>query len=245
MSSSQSSSVEVVPDEIARDAEVAADRLPDPVPVERPGERVGDRVGDRAVVLVAAVERGHEVVAALEDRARQQLDPLRDDRAEVRVDDDQRLDVERGRHLEDRPQRGPLAADPLDLGVGEGHALEPVRRADEQDPLDVVGWLGLGHHPLGPVGRPGVGVDQDGTEVGEVLDEPGLGGPDDVADRCGVPVARDADHDVGATEPVDLVSDRRAQDGLGHPVTLPPAGRPRQRRGIATVAQSGFGSPGR
>ena len=62
--------LEVVPDEVAGDAEVAADRLADAMAVERPRQRVGDRVGDRAVVLVAGVERRDEVVAALEDRAR-------------------------------------------------------------------------------------------------------------------------------------------------------------------------------
>ena len=61
---------EVVPDEVARDPEIAADRLADPMAVQRPGERIGDRVRDRAVVLVAGVERRDEVIAALEDRAR-------------------------------------------------------------------------------------------------------------------------------------------------------------------------------
>ena len=168
---------EVVPDEVARDAEVAADRLADAMAVQRPGERIGDRVGDRAVVLVAAVERRDEVVATLEDRPGQQLDPLGHDRAQVRVDDDQRLDLERRGHLEDRPQGGALAADAVDLGVGQGDALEPVGRPDEQDRLDVVGRLGLGHDPLGPVGRARIGVDEHRAEVGEVLDEPGLGGP--------------------------------------------------------------------
>ena len=61
---------EVVADEVAGDAEVAPDRLPDPPAVERPRERVGDGIRDRAVVLVAGVERRDEVEAALEDRAR-------------------------------------------------------------------------------------------------------------------------------------------------------------------------------
>ncbi len=215
---------EVVPDEVAAHPEVAADRLPDPVPVERPGEGVGDRVRDRAVELVARVERGDVVVAALEDRSGQELDPLRDDRAQVGVDDHERLHLEGGGHLEDRPQGGALAADPLDLGVGQGHPLQAVRRADQEDPLDVVGGLRLGHDPLGAVGRAGVGVDQHRAEVGEVLDQPGLGRPDHVADRRRVPVAGDADHDVGAADPLDLVADRLSQDGLGHPPTVPPRG---------------------
>ena len=111
--------LEVVADEVARHAEVAADRLPDAVPVQRARQRVGDRVGDRAVVLVARVQRRDEVVAALEDRAGEELDPLRDDAPQVAVHDDQRLDLERGRDLEDRAQGRALAADAVDLGVGQ------------------------------------------------------------------------------------------------------------------------------
>ena len=217
--------LEVVPDEVAADAEVATDRLADPVAVEGPCQRVGDGVGDRAVVLVARVERGHVVVAALDDRAGEQLDPLRDDRAEVAVDDDERLDLEGGRDLEDRPQRGALAADAVDLRVGEADAREPVRRADEEDLLDVVGRLGLDDDAPGAVGRAGVAVDEDRPEVGEVLDEAGLRRPDDVADRRGVLEARDADHDVGTTEAGDLVADGRCQ-GCGHECTVPPVAGP-------------------
>ena len=135
--------VEVVPDEVARDAEVAADRLADAQPVQGPRQRVGDVVGDRAVVLVAGVQRRDVVVAALEDRPGEELDPLGPDRAQVGVDDDERLDLERRRDLEDRPQRGALAADAVDLGVRERDPRELVRRAHEQDPLDVVRRLGL------------------------------------------------------------------------------------------------------
>ena len=114
---------EVVADQVSADPEVPADRLADAMTVQRPGHRVGDGVGDRAVVLVAGVERGHEVVAALEDRAGQQLDPLRDDRPQVRVDHDQRLGLQRRSHLEERPQGGALASDPVDLGVGEADSV--------------------------------------------------------------------------------------------------------------------------
>ena len=222
---------EVVLDEVARHPEVAADRLADAVPVERPGQRVGDGVGDRAVVLVAGVERRHEVVAALEDRPGQQLDPLGHDRAQVRVDDDQRLDLERIGDLEDRPQGRALAADPVDLGVGQADPLQLVGRADEQDLLDVVGRLGLDHDAAGPVGRAGVRVDDDRMEVREVLDEPGLCGAHDVADRRGVLETRDADHDVGPAEPLDLVADGRCQRGLGHRPNRTTA----QRRGIPVI----------
>ena len=212
----QSSSDEVVLDEVAGHPEVATDRLADAVPVERPGQRIGDGVGDRPVVLVARVERRHEVVAALEDRPGQQLDPLGDDRAQVRIDDDQRLDVERIGDLEDRPQGRALAADPLDLGIGQADPLEAVRRADQEDLLDVIGRLGLDHDPAGPIGRPRVRIDDHGMEVREVLDEPGLGGAHHVTDRRGVLETRDADHDVGPAEPLDLVADGRCQRGLGH-----------------------------
>ena len=147
----QLSCVQVVADQVAADAEVAADRLADAVPVQRPRHRVGDGVGDRAVVLVAGVERRHEVVAALEDRAGQQLDPLRDDRPQVRVDNDQRLDLERGGHLEERPQGGALAADAVDLRVGQADSGQAVGRMDEQDLLDVAGRLGLDDDALGAV----------------------------------------------------------------------------------------------
>ena len=232
--------LEVVPDEVAGHAEVAADRLADAMAVERPGERVGDRVGDRAVVLVARVQRRHEVVAALEDGPGQQLDPFGHDRAQVRIDDDQRLDLERGGDLEDRPQRGALAADAVDLRVGQADPLEAVGRPDQEDLLDVVGRLGLDHDPAGPVGRPGVGVDQDRMEVREVLDEPGLGRAHDIADRRGVLEAGDADHDVGPAEPLDLVADGRRECGFGHGSTVPP-----QRRGIPLTAHWGFSAPDR
>ena len=49
----------------------------------------------------------------------------------------------------------------------------------------------------------------DRPEIREVLDEPGLRRPHDVADRQGVLEARDADHDVGPTDPGDLVADGR------------------------------------
>ena len=233
---------EVVLDEVARDAEVAADRLADAVAVERPGQRVGDGVGDRAVVLVAGVERGDEVVAALQDGSGQQLDPLGDDGAQVRIDDDQGLDLERVGDLEDGPQGGALATDPVDLRVGQADPLEPVAGPDEEDLLDVVGRLGLDDDASGPVGRPGVRVDHDGPKVREVLDEAGLRRADDIADRRSVLEARDPDHDVGPAEPLDLIADGRCERGLGHCSTV--HRRVRQRCGIPLMAQSGCASPG-
>ncbi len=141
-----------MPDEVARDAKVTADRLADPVAIQRPGERVGDRVGDRAVVLVARVQRCDEVVATLEDRPRQELDPFGDDRPEIGVDHDQGLHLEGRGDLEDRPQRGPLAADPGDLGVREADALQLVGRPHEEDLLHVVRRLGLDHDATRAVG---------------------------------------------------------------------------------------------
>jgi hypothetical protein len=83
---------EVMLDEVAADAEVAADRLADAEPVERSREGIGDGVRDRAVELVARVERGRVVEAALEDGPSQELDPFGSDGAQVRVHDDQGLD---------------------------------------------------------------------------------------------------------------------------------------------------------
>ena len=261
---------QVVADEVAGDAEVAADRLADPAPVEGPGQRVGDGVRDRAVVLVAGVERCHVVEAALEDGPGEQLDPFGGDRAEVGIDDHEGLGLERGGDLEDGAQGGALAAHAIDLGVGEGQALEAVRGPDEQDPLDVVRRLGLGDHALGPVGRAGVGVDEERPQVREVLDEAGLRGASHVPDRRRVLEARDADDEVDPAEAFDLRGDRGRQNGGGHGVTVSratvgragmsgaastarhPRGRvngaasprPRQRRGISISVQSGFGTPG-
>ena len=76
---------------------------------------------------------------------------------------------------------------------------------DEQDLLDVAGRLCLDHDALRAVRRAGVGVDQDRAQVREVLHKAGLSGADHMADRRRIPEARNADHDVGATEPGDLV----------------------------------------
>ncbi len=217
--------LQVVADEVAGNAEVAADRLADAEPVERPGQRVRDVVRDRAVVLVPRVERGDIVIAALQDRPGQELDPLGTDAPQVGVDDHQRLDFQSGRDLEDRAQRGALATDPVDLGVGERDARELVRRADQQDPLDVVRRLRLHDDTLRAVGRSRIGVDDHGPEVGEVLDQPSLSRTHDIADRRGVLETRDADHDVRPFEAGNLFSDGRCQHGLRHSPTVPPMRR--------------------
>ncbi len=253
---------QVVPDEVAADPEVATDRLADAVAVEGPGERVGDGVRDRAVVLVARVQRRHEVVAALEDRPGQQLDPLGHDRPEVRVDHDERLHLERRGDLEDRAQRRALATDAVDLGVGQADARELVARSDEQDLLDVVGRLGVDDDASGAVRRARVRIDDDGPQVREVLDEACLRGAHHVADGRCVLEAWDADHDVGFAESGDLVPHGRSQGSLGHRAhrTTPHGGDALQvrigasrgvglgagqRRGIGVVIQSGATSPGR
>ena len=215
--------LEVMPDQVAGDPEVAADRLADAVAVERPGERIGDGVGDRAVVLVAGIQRGDEVVATLQDGAGQQLDPLRDDGAQVRIDDHERLHLECVRDLEDGSQGRTLATDPIDLRVGQADPLEPVGGADEQDLLDIVGRLGLDDDATGPVGRSRVRIDHDRMQVREVLHEAGLRRAHDVTDRRRVLEARDADHDVGPAEPLDLIADGRRQGCLGHGFTVPPS----------------------
>jgi len=215
------------------------------------GWRIGDGVRDRAVVFVPRVERRDVVVAAFQDRAGKQLDPFGDDRTQVRVDDDQSLDLERGGHLEERPQGRALAADAVDLGIGQADAPQPVRRPDQQDLLHVAGRLGLDDDPLGAVGRARVGVDQDGPQLREVLDQPGLGGADDVTYRGRVPIARNADHDVGATEPGDLIGYRGNQGAgrhRGHRTTSRRrAAWPSSRRELASararVARASRGRP--
>ena len=171
------------------------------------------------------------------------------------------------RDLEDRPQGGALAADAVDLRVGERDPVEAVGGPDEEDRLDVVRRLGLDHDALGAVGRARVRVDEDGLEVREVLDQPGVRRAHHVADGRGVLEARDADHDVGAAEAGDLFPDGGRQGRRGHArhPTIP-AARPRSRgratrhaqrarRGRArrtvgpsagpAIAQSGFSRPAR
>ena len=75
------------PREVAGEAEVPADRLPNAPAVERAGQRVDDRVRDRAVVAVPRVERRHEVVPVGEHGREEELDPLGRDAPQVAVDD--------------------------------------------------------------------------------------------------------------------------------------------------------------
>ena len=78
-------------------------------------------------------------------------------------------------------------------------------------------------------------------QVREVLDEPGVGRPHDVADRRGVLETRDADHDVGPAKPLDLLADGRRQGGLRHEANRTTLS------GVASrlMTHSGFGRPGR
>ncbi len=137
-------------------------------------------------------------------------------RAQVRIDHDERLDLEGRRDLEDGPQGRALAADPVDLRVRQADPLELVAGPDEQDLLDVVGRFGLDDDAARAVGRAGVRVDDDRDEVREVLDEPSLGRAHHVADGRRVLEAGDADHDVGVAEAGDLVPYGRRQGRLGH-----------------------------
>ena len=193
--------LEVARHEVTGDREVAADRLADARPVQRAGQRIADVVRDRAVVLVARVHRRHEVVAALEDRSGQKLDPLGHDRAQVGVDHDHGLDLELARHLEQGAHRGALAARAL---VGDADALELVLRADQDHLLEVVRALGADRDARRVVRRAAVAVDEDRLELGEVLDHPRGRGAHDVADRLGVAEGWDADHEVGVADAPDL-----------------------------------------
>ena len=180
------------------------------MPVQRPRHRVGDGVGDRAVVLVPGVKRRDVVVAALEDRACEQFDPLGHDRPQVRVDHDECLGLQGSRHLEQGSESGTLAADAVHLGVGQADALEPVGGMDEQDLLDIAGRLGFHHDALGSVRGSRVGIDENRPQIREELDESSLRRANHVPNSCRVPIARDADHDVGTTETGDLVLDCRS-----------------------------------
>ncbi len=140
------------------------------------------------------------------------------------IDDDEGLDLEGGRDLEDRVEGGALAAAAVDLGIRQRDPRQLVHGPDQEDPFDVIRRLGLDDDTTGPVRRTGVRIDDDGAEIGEVLDEPGLGGADDIADRRGVLEAWNADHDVGVAEARDLLADGRRQHGFGHVSTVPSGG---------------------
>ena len=215
---------QVVADQVAADAEVPADRLANAMAVKGARHRIRDGVGDGAVVLVARVERRHEVVAALENRAGKQLDPFGHDRAEVRVDYNQSTDVQRGSHLEDSPQRRALATDSVHVWIGQADSVEPILGVDQEDLLDISRRLRLDHHSLRPIRRASVGVDQDRSKIWEVLHQPGVGSPNHVADCGRVSKARDTDHDVGVSEPSDLIPNGRCQHTRGHQChrTTPP-----------------------
>jgi hypothetical protein len=155
---------------------------------------------------------------------------------EIAVDDDERPTSSAAAISKTVRRAAPYPVVPFDLRVSQSGPRELVLWPDQKELLDVVWGLGLHDDPGGPVGRAGVGVDEDRPEVGEVLDEPGLGGADDVADRRGVLEAGDADHDVGATDAGDLVAYGRREGGRGHP------GHPTTRRGRASEAVSRGGS---
>src|SRR5206468_10505471 len=116
-----------------------------------------------------------------------------------------------------------LAADAVDLGIGEADARQLVRRAYEEDLLDMVRRLRLDDDASGSVRRSGVAVDGHGPQVREVLDQTRLRGAHDVADRGGVLEAGDADHDVRVAQAGDLIADCRRQTADGHTGTLPPS----------------------
>ena len=103
-------------DQIAREAEIAADGLAHFHAVQHAGHGEGDVVGNGAIVLVAAVVRGHVVVALANDRVSQELDPLGGDAPEVGVHHDAGFGSQRPGGLEDGPEGAALARETLVLG---------------------------------------------------------------------------------------------------------------------------------
>ena len=87
-----------------RQSEIAANRLPYSQTIQGAGERVDDAVGDGAIILVAMIVGRDEVVAGVEDRAQQQVDPLRRDGAEIGIDHGACLRAQPLRDLEDQPE---------------------------------------------------------------------------------------------------------------------------------------------
>ncbi|HEV3011721.1 MAG TPA: hypothetical protein VG499_00450 [Actinomycetota bacterium] len=177
----------------AREAEVAADRLAQPPPVQGGGQREGDRVGDGAVQLVPGVQRGDQVVAVLQDRPDQPVDPGRADRAQVGVQHRAAPGPDGRGQLEDGPEGRALAGQ---ADIGHGQLVRALDLGVEQQQL-LVAVGGGGHGRLDrAVGRVAVRDGDQAAAVGEVLAQPGLHGTDDVADRPGVLERRDADEHV-------------------------------------------------
>jgi len=114
---------------------------------------------------------------------------FRPDRAEVGVHHHQGADLERGRDLEDRVQRRPLAPDPVDLRVRQRQAFEAVRGPHQQDPLDVVRRLRLRDDALRPVRRARVAFTSSGRRSGKYWTRPACAAAHDVADGGRVLVA--------------------------------------------------------
>ena len=86
--------------------------------------------------------------------------------------------------------------------VGSDELAEAPVAVVEQDGVEID--AGLPDDVRRPVGRPAVGVHEDGPATREIFGQPGLDGPDDVADRLGVVEARDADEDVDVLQAAAL-----------------------------------------
>ena len=138
---------EIVRGQSAGEAELSPDGLAHLAAVERPGEGVDDGVGDGAVVLVAQVHRGDVVEVLGDDRAEEQLEPLRGDAPQVRVHHRAGPGPELLGDGEDGAEGAALARDPV---VRRDDLVDRAHRVGDEDGARGV-QLGPRHHLRGAV----------------------------------------------------------------------------------------------
>jgi hypothetical protein len=152
------------------------------------------------LVIVPLIGGRDQIVAVVQDRPDEAVDPLGTDRAQVGVEHGAGMGAERLGHGEDRAEGRPLAGQ---ARVGEGVLVGNLRLGVEQQHL-LVALGGGGQRGLaGAVGGVAVRHDDEAAAVGEVLAETGLDGPYDVPDGVRVLERRDADQKVDGVVSVE------------------------------------------
>jgi SSS family transporter len=160
--------VQVLPDGPPGEGKVAPDGLANAEAIKSPGQVVDDGIGDRAVVLVAPVVGGDEVVTPLEDGLGQVPDPLGRDGPQVGIQQDTDRSVQEFGRFQDGP---------------DGRSLAGQTPVDGHQGFDIVGVGPDFFRRLpGVVDRPAVGDHDEGEAVGKVGLETPDGRLEDVSD---------------------------------------------------------------
>ena len=224
--------------EVNGKAELAADRLADPLAIQGPGDWIHDAVCDGPVELVAPVEWRHIVEMALQDRAEKELKPFGSDRAEVRVNHGASSHLQTIRDLEDSAKGAPFPGDAVVRGHDPGDRGRGLRDEDRSQ----IRQLCLSHDLLSPIRGAAVRVDNDRLRAGEVLGQSRRRCADHVADSPGVVVARDPHEQVGTVDLAKLDLDGlRERRRLAH-ATLKAVPRPVMMAWIAAAQPAGPGA---